>query len=105
MIKKKKKLRTSAEESISLLTITPMMVQTTVLSKEGHTMSQKNRGIQFILCSQTEGHCAVFFFFLLLLFLDSVQNSLIVGAENGEKKTPTTRTSCSIFNLCFSQMS
>lgn len=40
-IVKKRKLRTSAEESISLLTISPVMVQTTVLSKEGHTMSRK----------------------------------------------------------------
>lgn len=40
-------------------------------------------GIQFILCSQTEGHCAVFIFFH---FIDFVQNGLMLEQKVGGKR-------------------
>lgn len=44
----------------------------------------KNRGIQVIICSQTEGHCGVFVK-KIFFFLDSVHNSVMLG-QKMEKK-------------------
>lgn len=45
----------------------------------------EKHGIQFILCSQTEGHCAVFLF-LNFLFFRFCSEQYDVGAENEKKK-------------------
>lgn len=87
-------IRTSGLGELLKNTISPSVGQTTVytLTQEGHTMSLKNGRIQLILCSQTEGHCAV-------SFSDSVQNNI------WNRKFKKTKQCCSIFNLCFCKTS
>lgn len=50
-------------------------------------MKKLKLGIHFIVCSQTEGHCAVFFLFLKISScLDSVLHSQMLEQKLGKKK-------------------
>lgn len=50
-------------------------------------MKKLKLGIHFIVCSQTEGHCAVFFLFLKVSScLDSVLHSQMLEQKLGKKK-------------------